>query len=154
MDQSSEWTNFEEELRKMSDKHLADLKTSYAKNKTKVEGSLISCNMRVVNYMPETLKDSLKSWSYHKQELSAFRSENAIDLLILGTEKSGKSSLIKALSGDDKMFTAASSKVNDIIKIDLDGAEIVCREMSHSFLKTWDTFRDDAKIMVVVGCYE
>ena len=74
-----------------------------------------------------------------------------IDVLVLGTDQSGKTSLIRAISGEEKVqMSSSTSKVNDITKIALDSYQISCREMSHSYVKSWESYVTDAKVIVVV----
>ncbi len=142
--------DIEDEVKKISQKHLLKFETAILKStKQRADANKEGCNYRTVNYFPETLKDNFKMWSTKKASLLEFTSENPIDLMILGTDKSGKTGLIKALSGDDKLYSASSSKVNDILDISIDGSGIKCREVSYSYIKFWETYLADAKIVMV-----
>lgn len=147
----TESNSIEEELKKITQKHLLKFEAAVNKSTKQRADSIREPNRyKPVNYLPEVLKDSLKFWSTKKQVLSEFSSENPIDVLILGPDKSGKTSLIKALSGDDKLYAATSSKVNDILDITFDNVEIKCREVSYSFIKSWETHQADAKIIMLL----
>lgn len=110
----------------------------------------------------EDLKPTLKYFATKKAELAKFAppsdpnlpaEQNAdhpkVDLLILGTDGSGKTNIVRALAGNSKLSASASAKTNEIMDIAMDQYLIKIRETSFEYINSWNTYKADAKILAV-----
>jgi hypothetical protein len=101
------------------------------------------------NYIVEDLKSNSKFLTKKRIDYEIFKAEDSIDLLIVGTDASGKSTLIKSMTEDEKFFMTAGTKVNDIIRMDIDGFQIMARELSYAYLPSWERYLPEAKVLLV-----
>jgi predicted GTPase len=102
-----------------------------------------------MNYIVDDLKSNSRFLSKKRIDYEIFKAEDSIDLLIIGTDASGKSTLIKSMTEDEKFFMTAGTKVNDIIRMDIDGFQIMARELSYAYMPSWERYLPEAKILVV-----
>lgn len=107
------------------------------------------CAKPSVNYVSEDLKSNTKFLAKKRIDYEIFKAEESMDLLILGTDSSGKSTLIKSMTEDEKFFMTAGTKVNDIIRMDIDGYQIMARELSFAYLASWERYLPDTKTLLV-----
>lgn len=105
-----------------------------------------------LNYVADDLKSNSKFLQKKRIDYEIFKADDSIDLLIVGTDACGKSTLIKSMTEDEKFFMTAGTKVNDIIRMDVDGFQIMARELSYAFLPSWERYLSDAKTLIV-ACY-
>lgn len=101
------------------------------------------------NYVAEDLKSNSKFLQKKRIDYEIFKAEDSIDLLIVGTDACGKSTLIKSMTEDEKFFMTAGTKVNDIIRMDIDGYQVMARELSYAYLPSWERYLADAKTLIV-----
>jgi len=92
----------------------------------------------------------VKHWWEKRQQLAAFDCENRIDLLFIGTPSSGKSTWLNLLSNDPGLSTGKHSDTNDIFDTAVDQYRVKVRELSYSYVKSWFTYIQDARIVVLV----
>lgn len=107
------------------------------------------CAKPSMSYVTEDLKSNTKFLAKKRIDYEIFKAEDSIDLLIVGTDSSGKSTLIKSMTEDEKFFMTAGTKVNDIIRMDIDGYQVMARELSYAYLPSWERYLPDTKTLLV-----
>jgi GTP-binding protein EngB required for normal cell division len=95
-------------------------------------------------------KAMVKYWLEHRQRLSSFACENMIDVLFIGTQASGKSTWLNLLCNNHALSTGKHSDTNDIFESAVDQFRVKVREVSYSYVKSWYTYIQDARIVVLV----
>lgn len=132
---------FEEEFELIGERYLNELKAECEGKKR--EEQTCKCSQ----YLTEDLKNNLKYWNSQKERLAAFKPQDMVDLLILGNDRAGKSSWLKALGGEG----VDGGGVSDLQGIEISqGKRISVREVSACYAKSWTGYKAESRITLLV----
>lgn len=128
------------------------------------------------SYPQDDIKANVKHWNFHRGPINQFVAEETrrkneggeqennglvlVDLLVLGTGGSGKSTFVDMLeeNGGEKIkiekkgteTVNGTGSANNIQKVNIQGFELTVRELSYSFLKSWERYTADSRMILLM----